>query len=364
MSLRPRRARRQAPPRRSRSAARSVASIAGLIAGLQLAGPTRADQPVSAIVDGRMVVHSAAGDGVLAVGLSKDWSKKLPGVTRAVIVVHGLSRAAVAYFATVAGLAPDNHSLVVAPQFLTRVDVAAHGLPAGILRWGRYEWAHGGGAEAPVAASSFEAIDAILLALADRAVLPDLTTIVLAGFSAGGQLVQRYAAVAADQRALADRGIALRYVVGSPSSYVYFGAERPRREGGFGAFAGAADCPQFNRWRYGFDGVLPDYAAPALQAGPAALERRYAGRDLIYLLGELDIDPNHKELDKSCAAEAQGPDRYARGVAYFAAMQARDGPVLKQRLWRAPGAGHQQDRVFASPCGRAALFDLPGCPGD
>jgi len=321
-----------------------------------------ADQPVNAVVEGRMAIHGAAGDGVLAVALSQDWSKPLPGVTRAVVVVHGFSRTAAAYFATVTGLASDPRSLVVAPQFLTGADVAAHGLPDELLRWTRDGWSGGGAAEAPAAVTSFAAIDAILARLADRAVLPDLTAIVLAGFSAGGQLVQRYAVVAPDPPAPSARAITLRYVVGSPSSYVYFGALRPLPEGGLGAFAGAAACPQFDRWKYGLAGGLPDYAAATLQAGPAALEARYAAREVIYLLGELDIDPNHRELDKSCAAEAQGPNRYARGLAYFAALQARAGPALRHRLWRAPGAGHQAQRVFGSPCGRAALFDAPGCP--
>ena len=54
--------------------------------------------------------------------------------------------------------------------------------------------------------------------LADRSRQPNLRTVVLAGFSGGGQLVQRYAAVGRVGDTLANRGIALRYVVGSPSS--------------------------------------------------------------------------------------------------------------------------------------------------
>jgi hypothetical protein len=42
-------------------------------------------------------------------------------------------------------------------------------------------------------------------------------------------------------------------------------------------------------------------------------------------------------------------------------MQARDAAGLKHRLWTAPGAGHDAASVFGSSCGRAALFDQPGC---
>jgi hypothetical protein len=48
------------------------------------------------------------------------------------------------------------------------------------------------------------------------------------------------------------------------------------------------------------------------------LERRYVGRDVVYLLGTADNNPNHWELDKSCAGEAEGADRYTRGVIFFA----------------------------------------------
>jgi hypothetical protein len=341
-------------------------AIAGLIAGWYFIGPARADTPVpppvKEVAASRLPVQSAAGDGLLAVAVSRDWSKPLPGVTRAVIAVHGYHRTAAGYFTMVRRLAPDDRSLVIAPQFLAPEDIAAHGLPDTVLRWRYNHWSDGSDAVGPAAISSYEAIDVLIRTIANRTVLPDLTRIVLAGFSGGGQLVQRYAAVGQGERFLAGSGIGLRYVVGSPSSYVYFADERPLPGGGFGPFAGAASCPQFNRWRYGFAGTLPGYVAASLKEGLATLENRYAGSDLIYLLGTADNDPNHEELDKSCAGEAQGPNRLARGLAYFERMRARDGTVLKQHLWEAPDAGHQPERVFASPCGRAALFDLPDCP--
>jgi hypothetical protein len=340
-------------------------AIAGLMADLYFVGSAQARSPVpppvTEVVGSRLPVRGAAGEGLLAVAVSQDWSKPLPGIARAIIIVHGYQRTAAGYFASVTRLVPDSSTLVVAPQFLAPEDIAAHGLPDTVLRWNRNHWADGGNAVGPAAIGSYETIDALLRTLANRTMLPGLTTIVLAGFSGGGQLVQRYAAVGQGAHLLAGSRIGLRYVVGSPSSYVYFDDERPRPEGGFGPFAGAALCPQYNQWRYGFAGALPAYVAASLKEGLTMLEKRYAEHDLIYLLGTADNDPNHEELDKSCAGEAQGPNRLARGLAYFEQMRARDRAVLKQRLWQAPGAGHQPERVFASPCGRAALFDVPGC---
>ena len=82
---------------------------------------------------------------------------------------------------------------------------------------------------------------------------------------------------------------------------------------------------------------------------------------LIYLLGTLDTDPDHRALDKSCMAEAQGAYRYARGHAYVSAMAARDGGTPNHKVWDVRNVGHDGDKMLTSPCGLEALFDLPGC---
>jgi hypothetical protein len=344
----------------------SAPAVAGIATALCLVGGALGLEtpPVKMVVEGRIVVRSAAGDGLLPVAVSQDWSRALPEVTRAVVVIHGAHRTAEHYFRATTQLAPDSRTLIVAPQFLLEKDIAAHSLPDAVLRWGNANWATGGDATGPVAVSSYEAIDALLANLADRSRLPNLTTIVLAGFSGGGWLTQRYAAVGRGAQTMTNPGIALRYVVGSPSSYLYFSDDRPRPDGGSGPFAGAAGCPNFNRWPYGLAGGLPRYVEAIVSAGGATgLERRYAGRDVVYLLGTADNDPNHWELDKSCAGQAEGSDRYTRGVNFFRYLQGRDAAILKQRLWSAPGAGHDPELVFGSPCGRAALFDALGCQG-
>ena len=81
---------------------------------------------------------------------------------------------------------------------------------------------------------------------------------------------------------------------------------------------------EFNRWKYGFGGDLPPYVEAVAALGVPGLERRYAGRDIVYLVGANDNDPNHRFLDKSCAGEAQGPTRLARTQFFFQEMQQRD----------------------------------------
>ena len=95
---------------------------------------------------------------------------------------------------------------------------------------------------------------------------------------------------------------------------------------------------------------------------PADLEARYVARDVTYLLGTRDVDPNHPQLDKTCAGEAQGPNRYARGHGYFAVLQAREGGRLAHRLHDVPGVAHQGGRMLTSACAVAAMFDTQDCP--
>jgi len=319
-------------------------------------------QPVKVVADQRLTVKGSTGTGVLPLYVSGDWTRPEPDVTRAVLVFHGLLRDADVYLKSgetaLAEAGDAGHgTLLIVPQFLADMDIRAHGLPADTLRWGRDSWMAGDPAHGPAPVSSFEAIDAILARLADRTLFPNLKTVVVAGHSGGGQVVERYAVVGKGEAALTAKGILVRYVVANPSSYVYFSPDRPLPTGGTGPFAGAAACPAFNDWKYGF-GALPPYVAGATVAG---LESRFATRDVIYLLGTADTNPNHPALDKSCEGEAEGPYRFARGHAFFAYLQARHPAGLAQRLWEVPGVGHDGAKMLGSACGLAALFDKPGC---
>jgi hypothetical protein len=334
---------------------RGIALSLGLFA-LLVSTSVHADTPIPSPVTEIGNQSLPVGAAVLPVFASQDWSRPQPGIHRAVIIVHGYERNAGDYLRHVAGMGTPGDTLIVAPQFLAAEDVAAGNLPAAILHWTREAWSSGLPALGPVPLSSFDAIDALIARLGDRAQFPNLTEIVVAGFSAGGQLVQRYVAVGKGEDAIGRGGVALRFVVGSPSSFVYFGDARPGPDGTIAAFAGAAACPQYNNWKYGFAGNLPPYVTAALAPGVPAIERRYAARDVTYLVGGADDNPNHKFLDKSCGGEAQGPTRLARSQNFYAVMRRRDAAALRQTLHVVPGAAHNATRVLGSLCGRAALF--------
>ncbi len=241
--------------------------------------------------------------------------------------------------------------------------------PPNLLRWPNDDWEGGAPAASPAPLSSYAVLDAIVQHLSDRRLFPALTDIVVAGHSGGAQVAQRYAILSHAEAIARPAGIRIRYVVANPSSYAWFGPSRPDP-------AIAASCPGYDRWKYGMN-ALPAYAGGAsirsqrsvtsasanaspresdTQRSIPALEQAFAARTVTYLLGTADTDPNHPALDKTCMAEAQGPTRYARGHAYFAALQRQFGAALRQTIADVPGAGHNARQMFDSPTGINALF--------
>jgi hypothetical protein len=336
--------------------ARRITTLLGvLLCVARAASAATWDRPLKVVAPDRFTVTTPAGSGVVPVYVSADWSHPLPGIRRVVIMVHGVGRNADSYFRSVlaasdaAGADPQT-TLLIAPQFLADVDVAAFHLPSTMLHWDADNWQAGQPAHGPAAVPAFDVFDALLRRVVDRALLPALTTVVVAGHSAGGQVVHRYSIVGRGEGALLSHGVHVRYVVANPSSYLYLSAERPER-------VDAATCPEFNRWRYG----LLD--PPPYVGSTAGLDAPFAARDVIYLLGTADVDPHQSDLATNCAAEAEGAYRLVRGTNYFAYLKTRYRDGFAHRLALVPGVAHQGRRMFTSACGLAALFDHPGCPG-
>jgi pimeloyl-ACP methyl ester carboxylesterase len=318
-------------------------------------------EPVEVIALNTVPVSGSLGQGLLPFYANRGLDSVNADVTRAVIVIHGRLRNAGTYFqSALAALDASGEerqrTLLMAPQFLAEADARGHALAPNVLRWEISGWESGEDAVAPAPVSSFEALDSILAKLSNRVLFPALRSVVIVGHSAGGQVVQRYAILGHGEKTLLQQGVHLRYVVANVSSYAYFDAVRPDGEGRFISF-GAQNCPTFNRWRYGME-ALPRYAAAET---PRSVEQNYVQRDVVYLLGTEDTNPNHSSLDKSCMAEAQGSVRLARGEAYFAYLKERHPRDLAHRLVHVRGIGHNGDRMLTSECGMAVLFDRPGC---
>jgi hypothetical protein len=297
--------------------------------------------------------------------------------THALIAMHGHPRDANKTFAAAmmaaqrAGRLDD--TLIVAPVFQVPAADAekcqAKGVPQpedGDLLWTCESWIEGGLASNDERFGSFDALDAVVAEL--RKQWPTLRTITIAGFSAGAQMVQHYIGFAAEQP-----GAVRRYVVSDPGIWLYFDRDRPQplQQGApadwsacsasatppcaFGLVAAAPDCTDVNHWKYGMDD-LPAH----LKANAAEARRRYAQADIHYLEGALDTGEGkgtfYRILDKSCAAEAQGPYRMQRGLAYAAYDRMRLAPKRDRHVTLVPDCAHDVACVFPSDAARVALF--------
>jgi hypothetical protein len=324
-----------------------------------------AEKPVAKLATRVFTVRTTGGDASIPLESSLDLSSAHPEITQAALVFHGKGRNVEGYYAALeraahqAG-APPQHTLLMAPQFLREEDITAHRLPKEFLRWHEGSWSAGEPAAGPVSLSSFDLIDALLVAVADRSRFPNLTSITLVGHSGGGQLLNRYAIVGTQAAVLAAAGMHIRFVIANPSSFFHFDDTRPGPDGLFASYTDAASCPKFNHWRYGPTGA-PPYVVDTSSAAWQKRESDYAAADVIYLLGTDDTDPDQADLDTSCAGEAEGPDRLDRGKAYFRYLQSRHEQSFRQQLWLVPGVAHFGNRMIDSPCGVAAVFDAGKC---
>lgn len=275
-----------------------------------------------------------------------------PQARRAVIIVHGVRRNAEDYYhsgeALLHNAGLDRAStLLLAPNFLTASDPLAR---ASMPLWPKGLWMHGSeSTDGQRGIAAFSVLDDLLAYLADRQRYPQLKEIVLIGHSAGAQLMQRYA-VLGEARA---QGIRVRYVVSSPSSYLYLDRNRPQGDG----FTEQGLCPGYDRYRYGLEQPPAYLTRQGLDA--RQLFQRYAGRDVTYMVGAQDTHSDSKVMDHSCGAEAQGRNRVERQLGYLRyerfLSQAWD-MAIAHRQFQVPGVGHSAERLFAAPVVAQGLF--------
>lgn len=248
-------------------------------------------------------------------------------VTRVIVAVHGIDRNPCGMLAAVTDALGDEargdapEVAVIAPAFSGWADAAPGG-----HAWDARGWP--AGENSSTGWSSYAVMDALIEALGTRQVT-------LAGFSAGGQFVNRYAAVSPHT--------VHRYVVMNPSSYLWFTPDRPTD----------SPCAGANVWRFGLDGRR---GYPA-RVDAATILARYSSREVRYLIGTADDDPKSVTMDRSCGAMAQGPDRDARAMNYHRHLVDVFGSGIEARqpLTVVPGVGHDARAMLASPEGRAAL---------
>jgi pimeloyl-ACP methyl ester carboxylesterase len=283
-------------------------------------------------------------------------------ITRALIMVHGAGRNADHYFetSTAAGFlagALDN-TIIIAPHFIAGNDKPA---PNEIMWPERGDnWRSGGPSPTNPTITSFDFLDEIVRKLADKRTFPNLTKIVLAGHSAGGQVATRYEMV---NKVHTTPGVTMTYVVANPSSYAWPAAVRPLPSGDadpatadkealgadgekvhtnftFGPFD-AAKAANYDKWPAG----LENRTGYAASMSDDQLKRQLIERPTTYLLGQVDVLPLGG-FDSSPTAMAQGPTRRARGEAFFKYVTETLG--AKHTAIIVPECGHNDRCIFTT----------------
>jgi poly(3-hydroxybutyrate) depolymerase len=236
-----------------------------------------------------------------------------------VFVMHGVQRDADRYLREWAPVAEAHGAVLVVPEF----DAAAFPGAAGYNLGNTFDQS---GAPVERRLWSYSAIEAIF----DDVVLRERLNArryYLFGHSAGGQFVHRFAMLGAGPRL--ERAVAANsgwYTLPSPEI----------------------------AWPYG------------LEAGPPTPEARALfGAPLHLVLGEQDIDPNHRSLSREPGAMAQGEHRFARGQHFYAvarAQAAEEGVPLRWSCSTAPGLAH--DNALAARYAADVLFGPEPAPSE
>ena len=210
----------------------SLFLIAALVTSVQTPGRSPAAAAACTTATDACTEWVALGGGPARSMIYRSYSLDVPNdhVRRALIMVHGTNRNADHYFQTAMtaaflGRALDD-TVVISPHLVSSDPGCNDKLAANEVSWSCRgdSWRSGGTSTSHPTLTSFDFIDEILRKLANKRIFPNLTHIVVAGHSAGGQVVARYAMV---NRVHETLGVAVSYVVANPSSYAWPDATRP-----------------------------------------------------------------------------------------------------------------------------------------
>lgn len=209
----------------------------------------------------------------------------------------------------VAGLEPDGRALW---NTESRLDLNE--------RWSPAEDWRGGGDAHGLKMSSYDVIDGILKTLSNRKLFPNLKKVVLAGFSAGGQFVDRYVAVG---KGKVRRGVKLEYVSMAPSTDLYFEDDLPW-------LYGLADRPRYSR-----------------NVSMRRITKNLESRRVLRACGTEDVGP--KDLDVTPEALRHGDNRFDRFLKYQEYVKQDPRWAAVTSFLPIPGIAHESGKAYACP---------------
>lgn len=270
-------------------------------------------------------------------------------VRRVVVISHGSSLNVEDYFNYGRDAVQGASDIAIVAPMFDELD----GNPAvGQLFWSSV-WRECGRSSSTLAfrVSSCAVLDELKSRL--KTAFPNLESIVYSGFSAGGQLMNRYAYTSTSAP-----DTSVRYITGGPSSYLYLSNERPNQSGGF-SVPDVTACPTYNEYKYGLDALSGTSYMNAI--GAAALTSNYQKNRVTYMVGSLDNDPTDTSADLTCSAMYQGDhrlDRMNKFISYADYFYGNyTGDIIeRQKMEVVDGVAHSASGVFNSAKGKAAFL--------
>jgi len=397
-----------------------VAIIIGSSCSTAQALPKQVSNPTECLADGisdtsqyRSYVPVPGTSSFLPVYSSVDLTKPLQ-VASLLIFVHGVGGDANTFFCDAFKAVPASVGIIV-PWFgdeqvqlstwagNTSASPSAQPATAGSLHWRGSGWNQGAAAANDASISSFAALDALIDLVSKTAAQGRLKQVVTAGFSAGAQMVQRYAWASTYSTGSSPP---VKFAVSDPSTYLYFDTRRPEQScrphsdtgldwscSKFRRYsAESAGCNNFNRYKLGLEGLSeasPYFSQQRFRSSTATVSTAYLQKDILYVFGGADTCncqtkgyenpascirasaeatsggcrpsvagptccdmPQGKRtnsfVDVNCGGMLQGSNRLQRGLLYMDYLKLFSNSQLSPKFVVVPGMGHDQVPMLKS----------------
>ncbi|NBC09572.1 MAG: hypothetical protein GVY26_20460 [Bacteroidetes bacterium] len=273
-----------------------------------------------------------------------------PGLTSAVIVVHGANRNADDYFSYLTSSLMDTEqtaqTVLIAPGFQEGATAQD-----GELYWSGNGWREGRGSAGANAVSAFEVVDLIISRLADEEHFPALEKIVVTGHSSGGLFTHLFAAANSSEAAYPD--IEFEYIVAN-SQYFYYPDGQRVNESNNQLYT-PSSCSGYTIWPFGYE-VVPAYLS---NTDAMTFNEHFTSRSVTYLLGNGE-GPDGAFNDADCSATLLGSSRYQRGENMYRYMELIYGSGHAHQRVIVPGVGHDGVGMYASDTFAGLLAELLG----
>jgi hypothetical protein len=229
-------------------------------------------------------------------------------------------------------------TMVVSPHFYHR------GLDTE-LDWDNAVWRAGGKASSPTGATlgSFQIVDYMLTEfLLGNANFPNLSNVIIAGHSAGGQFVQRFAAISETEEDYP--AYTFTYLPANASHFVYLNT---LRWDGSGTYT-PSDCPTYNDYPYGLDNLTANsrYAFIS-KIGLETIRGHFINRKVFYVLGGQDVTGATTDCESLNQQGGSGSSRYQRGQ-YLLQFMNNQYPTNEHEILPVAGVGHNATGIYTS----------------